>query len=106
MCAGGAGTCSPRGPRGAGPGLSGAGAGRCGGAGARGRGRAWAAAGRDTAGTRLAPDVTVTSEAPQAVSWSWASRADEAAGLKGVSCPRRADPTHRRQVLPCPLAPG
>ncbi|KAJ7416374.1 hypothetical protein WISP_71078 [Willisornis vidua] len=40
-----------------------------------------AAAARDAAAGR---DVTVTSESPWAVSWSRASRADEAGGLKVV----------------------
>ncbi|XP_040471494.1 uncharacterized protein LOC121098026 [Falco naumanni] len=96
------------GPRGLAPSSGGrAGGGRGGGlrkAGARclymGRRRGMT---RQTPAPRLA-EVTVTSEALRAVSWSRASRADEAAGLKGVPAAGggRWTPTASRC---CPAAP-
>lgn len=106
MCAGGAGPRSPPGPAGSGPGSLQRPRGGGAGAGAQGRGPRGAGAvhGQRRGVTRWrGRDVTVASEAPRAVSWSRGSRADEAAGLKGV-------PTRRGRAPPaageCPGEPA
>ncbi|XP_029884225.1 formin-like protein 20 [Aquila chrysaetos chrysaetos] len=64
------------------------------------------AVGHDAAAPRRLVEVTVTSKALRAVSWNRASRADEAAGLKGVPAAGGGCGPHRQQVLRHCLAPG